>query len=115
MEESLALILPIHIGQNVEIELLWHSGILFCFIPVVWTAFWAVVIILYFSYFTYCMIKTFDVNDEGAMRLLIVTILVTVFIVGRLLISCLLGEKDFSPRIFDDKEEDIRMIRLKNG
>ena len=60
------------------------------------------------------MIKTFDVNDEGSMRLLIVTILATVFIVARLIINCWLGDK-FYFRIFDDTDDDARIQRVKNG
>ena len=61
------------------------------------------------------MFKTFDVNDEGSMRLLIVTLLASVFIVARLVISYCMGEKEFNLRLFDDAEEDIRMLRIKTG
>ena len=61
------------------------------------------------------MIKTFDVNDEGAMRLLIVTILATVFIVSRLVINCWMGDKEFYLRILDDTADDTKIQRLKNG
>lgn len=44
-----------------------------------------VLTILYFAYFVYAMIKTFDVHDEGSMRLLIVTILVTFYFVAAFL------------------------------
>ena len=61
------------------------------------------------------MTKTFDVNDEGAMRLLIVTIIATVFILARLIINCCLGDKEFYLRILDDTDEDVKIQRLKNG
>ena len=61
------------------------------------------------------MIKTFDVNDEGAMRLLIVTILATVFILSRLVINYCMGDKEFYLRILDDTDDDTRIQRLKNG
>ena len=61
------------------------------------------------------MFKTFDVNDEGSMRLLIVTLLASVFIVARWIINYCMGDKEFNLRLFDDAEEDIRMQRIKTG
>lgn len=72
-------------------------------------------IILYFAYFIYCLVKTFDFNDEGAMRFLIVTILATVFIVSRLIIRHWLEGKEFYLRILDEMEEEAKIQKLKNG
>lgn len=84
------------------------------FLSVFWTAFWVIIAILYFAYFAYCMVKTFDVNDEGAVRLLVVTILASVFIVARLVINCCLGEKEIHCGILDDKG-DTRVERIKTA
>ena len=61
------------------------------------------------------MYATFHVDDEGSMRLLIVTILATVFILARLIINCCIGEKELQFSFLNDKEEDVRMQRLKTG
>ncbi|KAL4221927.1 hypothetical protein ACF0H5_017979 [Mactra antiquata] len=60
---------------------------------VFWTAFWILIALLYLGYFCYAMAKYFDTDDEGAVRLLVVTILVFVFIIGSLLSSFFLGER----------------------
>ncbi|XP_053373495.1 solute carrier family 28 member 3-like isoform X2 [Mercenaria mercenaria] len=75
-----------------------------------WTCFWIVLACLYFAYFIYAMVKTFDVDDEGAMRLLIVTILGTLFVVGRLLWGRFMKDKEI--RVFDSENPTAQKVRL---
>ena len=49
------------------------------------------------------------------MRLLIVTVIATVFIVARLITSYILGDKEFNLKIFDEKQEDARLRKIKAG
>ena len=84
-------------------------------ISVVWSSILTIIAVLYYTYFAYCMFKTFSVDDEGSMRLLIVTVIATVFIVARLITSYFWGDKEFNLKIFDEKQEDARLRKIKTG
>ena len=85
------------------------------YLSVVWSSILTIIAVLYYTYFAYCMFKTFSVDDEGSMRLLIVTVIATVFIVARLITSYILGDKEFNLKIFDEKQEDARLRKIKAG
>ncbi|XP_060603523.1 solute carrier family 28 member 3-like isoform X1 [Ruditapes philippinarum] len=75
-----------------------------------WIGFWILLAVLYFAYFIYAMVKTFDVDDEGSMRLLIVTILGTVFVIGRVLWGKFMTEREFT--ILDSQNPTFIKVRL---
>lgn len=74
-----------------------------------WICFWILIACLYLAYFITAMVKTFDVDDEGAMRLLIVTILAVVFIVGKLLWGCFMTGKEVN--VFDSENPTWVKVR----
>lgn len=51
----------------------------------IWIGVYIVLTVLYFAYFGYAMY--FRYGDEGSVRLLVVTVLATVFIVARLILK----------------------------
>lgn len=77
---------------------------------VFWIGFWTLLAALYFAYVIYAMVKTFDVDDEGSMRLLIVTSLGTVFVIGRILWGKFMTDIQFT--VFDSQNPTLIKARL---
>lgn len=77
---------------------------------VIWTCILALIACLYFAYFIYAMVKTFTENNEGTVRLLVVTVLVIVFVVSRMIWSRCMKDRQ-GPNFFESTDPIIVKVR----